>query len=450
MRMSLMTLCLCLVSGLTYAAQVKFLVENKSLILDVQVVDPMQACNVSLSGVIEKGDLEKLAGQITALREKSDVRNSSRILVLCLDSQGGSFVEAVKIGKYLKQKIIGTKIEKGARCESACALIFMSGNFPAHEAGAYHWRVMHPEARLGFHAPSLTLGEGTYDSKTVQKAYNLALQTISDTIFDVMTTTDFEGGLSLEVSLLGEMLKTPSSQMSYVDTIDKVGRWKITLVPVLPERAVSDLLFAQGCINAFSWERDETAIVSFYGNLKNIPIVHSNSDEGGIKVSVTLYEMAGEGCEFFAERGSRYLSQFRRVDITFKGVHGIAPEHYLDPATRLASLSGQASPRQKNEQADLPDFSGATGECTVIGGNTIIDRDPCLRVDEVKQGRNNTRILVSSFIWPSGAKTVLVYKANRLSINGQPTRNVTNTIAGRGAICSPNPASGNIFCYRAR
>lgn len=432
------------------AARVEFLGENPSIEFDIQVVDPMQACHIGLSGLIQKGDYSKIEAQVSLLQQKAQERNSSRLLILCLNSPGGSFAEAVKIGKYLKKKFVGTKIESGSRCESACSLIFMAGNFAAHESGVYHWRVLHPQAKLGFHAPSLTLSEGNYNSKTVQKAYNLALKTISDTIFEVMTSTNFEDGLSLEVSLLGEMLKTPSTKMSYVDTVDEAGRWKITLVPVWGERMASDLLLAQGCINAYSWERDETAIVDLYGDPKNLIVNRTTTNEGNIKVTVTLNEMTGDGCEFFTERGANKLSQFKRVDITFRGSHGISPEHFLNPATPIASLASLTPPRQKTLQPELPDFSGSTGTCLVISGNTVIDEDPCLRADEIRQDGKGKRVDIASFVWPSGAKTVIVFKSQQLSINGHRTKNVSNAIAGDKASCVINPSSGNIFCYRPK
>ena len=82
-------------------------------------------CSLSLSGPIEPGDADDLK---TFLAQNGiqewDLYRKDRI---CLDSPGGSFSEGVKLAKLFNLRGIGTGVEAGKRCESACALAFMGG-----------------------------------------------------------------------------------------------------------------------------------------------------------------------------------------------------------------------------------------------------------------------------------------------------------------------------------
>ena len=100
------------------------------------VFKPELPCNFRIEGVIQKGLLAQIR---TTLSQEYIGRD-----LVCLDSPGGSFGEALRIAKFFKSKPVATKIEAGARCESACALIFMAGRFSYFEGAKSTWRVLHP------------------------------------------------------------------------------------------------------------------------------------------------------------------------------------------------------------------------------------------------------------------------------------------------------------------
>ncbi|SHJ03942.1 hypothetical protein SAMN05444000_104232 [Shimia gijangensis] len=81
---------------------------------------PEMYCFGTLRGVLERGD----ADRIKPVLEDRRVANGKR---LCLDSPGGSLVEGVRLAELLIETRRGTAIDKGAQCESACALAFMGG-----------------------------------------------------------------------------------------------------------------------------------------------------------------------------------------------------------------------------------------------------------------------------------------------------------------------------------
>src|SRR6476660_3553282 len=80
-------------------------------------------CAVSLTGVIAQGDKKQLEDFLA----RPDLAPR---MVLCLDSPGGNYTEALAVVEFLlsSDKIIATTIARGAQCYSACALIFLAGH----------------------------------------------------------------------------------------------------------------------------------------------------------------------------------------------------------------------------------------------------------------------------------------------------------------------------------
>ena len=139
-------------------------------------------CHYRMTGTLENGDLDKF---------RSMAIDGG---LLCLDSPGGSFAEAVRFIDFMQNGTRqGTRLEAGTRCESACALIFMAGIHHAFEVGEYPWREMHHTARLGFHSPALVVPQGQYDEGAVNAAYKIALQSVSGAIDKLVRKRDFDG-----------------------------------------------------------------------------------------------------------------------------------------------------------------------------------------------------------------------------------------------------------------
>ncbi len=246
-------------------------------------------CSHKFEGAIQQGDIQKF----------NIVEPGQTITVVCLDSPGGSLKEATKIAEFLKKNNIGTKLEANARCESACAIIFMAGSYYAHEVGSLHWRIMHPKSRLGFHSPALLVANGSYDKASVEKAYELAMQSVSEIIFKLVSFEGFEGGDSMKASLLGEMMRTPSSKMFMIDTVDKAGRWDIMVGPTRNINNLSDKQFYRACHNIQYWDKDESAIVSYeLGNFDMSGTVKRTIENGQLNVEVIFDEFTGEKCTF--------------------------------------------------------------------------------------------------------------------------------------------------------
>lgn len=111
-------------------------------------------CSFSLSGEIVPGDL----GRFKDMFGMSTLSGSSENIALCLDSPGGSLMEAMKIAEYVRDSGIPTVIPAKASCMSACAWIFMFGYVRVSPEAEWVSRSMHYSGRLSFHAPSLNMG----------------------------------------------------------------------------------------------------------------------------------------------------------------------------------------------------------------------------------------------------------------------------------------------------
>ena len=176
-------------------------------------------CEYKVTGLINDGDAEKID---KILKENDWFEVAARGWKICLDSPGGSFVEGVKLAETFAANSIGTVVAQNNVCESACAIAFMGGSYfnPEGESRLVS-RIMHPTAKLGFHAPALLIPEGSYSKSEVDKAYEIALKAVVE-LSDMRSS-----GYEIRESLFKHTLKTPFESMHYVDTVGKALRYKI-------------------------------------------------------------------------------------------------------------------------------------------------------------------------------------------------------------------------------
>lgn len=175
------------------------------------------SCGLEISGPIETGDAAKVA---TILKRG--------VHTVCLDSDGGSYSEGLKIAKEIIERGIPTIIGDGARCYSSCAIIFLAGSLQ-HEAAREPFRHLHVRGKLGFHAPYLTLPNSSYSKADAEQLFKAALLAIAD-----LLKLDGRGD-NLPKGLLAEMLRKGPAELFNVDTIGQIREFKIGLfgTPVL-------------------------------------------------------------------------------------------------------------------------------------------------------------------------------------------------------------------------
>lgn len=218
-------------------------------------------CNLLLEGEIYPGDADRIIDRIDQLQEeRGDLIGS----VLCLNSPGGSLLDALRIASGVS---VATRVRAGDECLSSCALIFMSGHVDFDESVPMAWRVLEPGGLLGFHAPSLGTSLGDLSEEEISSLYNLSLATIAEIASTLMTR--FAGDIDryFPPSLLAEMLATPPDEMMYIDTVDEAARWNIDVSTNWSSAsilAMNLLDIARSCEASLRWQAAESAMPLVY------------------------------------------------------------------------------------------------------------------------------------------------------------------------------------------
>src|ERR1700730_2204704 len=110
-------------------------------------------CSVSLTGIIETGDADKLESKLKILDHQLSSSGISPLpggRKLCLDSQGGSFREALKIASKVIDESITTVVPADTLCLSSCAVVFMAGGYLGGENSYFSNRFLHVNGGLTF------------------------------------------------------------------------------------------------------------------------------------------------------------------------------------------------------------------------------------------------------------------------------------------------------------
>jgi hypothetical protein len=434
-------------------------------------IDPIMGCFAELSGPIAKGDTEKLRPHIERFK-KSDARQSindelsSGKFRVCLNSPGGSLVEGVALAKLFNDQSIGTAVGRGKSCLSACAVAFMGG-LVSYENDVYPQpnRLLHPLGKLGFHAPDLDVPKGQYAEETVKRAYLIAVKSVSSVL-------EMSLDINFPTSLATVMLATSAQDMHMIATIGEAARWRIAVGPVIEPAKLTVVGLAATC-GHIDFAADDIAWYRMPSSTTTIKHVGYFGWEGDMEDGFQQEGATGCGITFRplqpGDAGRTLPSGW--ASISANSVH-VWPYQTYPPETKIVSLAladdnvaqivdAQTRTRQRH----------LTGRCIVLKGTTVADNDPCTVSRIARLGDDLRYSQIDTFIWPSGAKTVvetgandgekLKYRLNGIDTErdnvywetGIPQRNVIVKIANRMGkkdpmiLCWPNPSSGNRFCF---
>jgi hypothetical protein len=199
-------------------------------------------CDFHLRGAIEVGDATKL----------DVIPGSYDGLVLCLDSPGGSLTEGAVMFSHIWDSNIKTRVLAGESCVSACSLAFLGGSIETGTALIrFQQRRLDAGGKLGFHAPSLALPDGSsYPSKDVKKAFEIALQS-AETFFAIKLT-ERHGVNAMTDFLYHRILGTRPESMFYIETIGDAVMANITPGHVTLPSAIDRDQVTHLCDNAWA------------------------------------------------------------------------------------------------------------------------------------------------------------------------------------------------------
>ena len=210
-------------------------------------------CLATLSGVIDKGDADKLTDMQMEAPEGWPNPEDGRWKTLCLDSPGGSYTEGFAIARHLLDNNIGTVVDDGDKCLSACALVFMFGTAYQTESNALTHRRLHVGGKLGFHQPDLRLDEARdYSVADVRAAFEVAIDSTLRFLALAARPRPDNRRPFVESDLQEAMLSHKGQDFYMIDTVNKAGRWGIELFG-FEEPAFSELGFFFACQNMVTW-----------------------------------------------------------------------------------------------------------------------------------------------------------------------------------------------------
>lgn len=297
-------------------------------------------CVLRLSGPIEAGDAATLDALLVEKGYNFDGTPIGHRI--CLDSPGGSFVEAVRMADLLAFNRVGTVVDAGAICESACAIMFMAGSFFHNEGErAVSDRHLHPTARLGFHAPALLVEERLYSQAEITGAYDVALSTIAEVRRLISTHR-----LDFPESLFIAMLDTPFDAMRYVETVADAALWRIGVVEVRPPVSVSQQGIWHACHSAESSLIDRHPLDRIADGIRNEPRLSLQrsgpssalaQSQGGYMAEASVDCVLKVVSPPSINLGIGYI-EFARAIAGEIEVYGLDTYLFYDPATKLSDL----------------------------------------------------------------------------------------------------------------
>jgi hypothetical protein len=228
--------------------------------------NPKQSkCDYLFSGVVVRGDAQKIVSQIPSWSSGS---------TLCLDSPGGSLTEGIKMFHAIWENgSLATRVLQGAECQSACALAFLGGSLVVG-TGVIRSKnaVIEAGATLGFHSPRLVLPrDGIHSSADVAGAYQIALID-AHAMFD-LTQTQEQSARGMSEFLFSKILMTPPQDMYRINTIGRASLSDVQVANV-PIKELSWDALMNVCNTAFlkadstekTWLNEKLSFESFSDN----------------------------------------------------------------------------------------------------------------------------------------------------------------------------------------
>ena len=217
------------VKSSTFAAEVKV----ESIAVSPEYGKQCLVARLALKGEITLGDSARLAAAIAEVDEAAAARKSScfvndgsayRLIIVDLQSVGGLYIEGWKIAKLFSAAttVAATYVSKDSFCFSACAIAFLGGSVPAAEDAVVSRRIIHPTAKVGFHAPFPALREKAYSAEDVKLFFLAAFSVVSEFIKDAKSL-----GITPETA---QLLLQPTPDRFY--EINTTGRALMTGISV--------------------------------------------------------------------------------------------------------------------------------------------------------------------------------------------------------------------------
>ncbi|RUU99565.1 hypothetical protein EOB36_20020 [Mesorhizobium sp. M6A.T.Cr.TU.017.01.1.1] len=415
-------------------------------------------CLLVIRGEIKPGDFDNFVLLSKAILPGNDGESTSKDLV-CLDSPGGSLSEGVKFANHFYKEGVGTVVDDGQGCYSACAIMFMMGTAQGSEV-AFANRKLHVGGKLGFHRPFLTIPSGdAVDSGLLAKAADSAYSSMLDLLVVANAKSPWSSDPMMKADLIQKMLTHIGDDMFMIDTVDKVGRWNIELIGAIEPKLLSAEQAFYACENSLQWQdglTDDDITYSKVGIGSNdqprAKPISTNDGAVAFEIEGLAAGYAAESCIVVAtksgglagcgydETTSLRIGQGECTSVNFQDrTYGLQAISGFNPSTRIETL-------RANAIAIAADTGASRARCYVVKGASIIDDEPCQVVEIGDAEVKERRAAITHYLWPSGSKTVVVRFSDSYEINGAPAERHQQ---GKFDYCYRNSVTQNDFCVLA-
>lgn len=420
-------------------------------------------CVVKLEGAIVEGDLGRLEA-IGATAFKGSDGESTAKDTICLDSPGGSVVEGVRIAEFFYSKGIGTVVDEGDECYSICAVMFMMGIAQGPEVNFVN-RKLHLSGKLGFHRPYLDIDSDEMISvRALALAHDAAMESAMRIMILANNHVPWSNSTMMRPDLVQQMLKHIGSDLFYIDTVEKAGRFEIEIFGIPEGAGFTEEQIYYACENSFHWQVGLMADSADFPKLRQSlgpynggnSIVRLLSDDPGGKIYSVTSGDAGyseAGC-LIADKKT-YLSGcgYNGMYNVLLGQGQCTPENFDDrsqtipslatfkPDTRISRLGERVSVPPSADRG----VSGSSAVCTVLSPTEVLDRQSCGVAVNAGSAADGSTFDKFEFTWPSGNKTIITKRGDTLQINGKAARPITDDAY---TFCVLNTDTGNRFCFK--
>lgn len=181
-----------------------------------------------------------------------------RRIVIALDSPGGDYHEGLNLALAFRRLGLATVVREMDACYSACAVAFLGGvDLPKDPTPVGDddplpdqkpSRTIEKGAKLGFHAPYLSVPEGSYDAALVQDAYRAA-------VLGIARLVAVADRLHLVPAELPRLLAPGRDEMYMADDVDAVRVLGITYndfsYQIRDGYPFSHSMILNGCVNRY-------------------------------------------------------------------------------------------------------------------------------------------------------------------------------------------------------
>lgn len=176
-------------------------------------------CDAQYSGLIDEQGVDSFLNRYATEIGVDGLPQLPSQGTVCLDSPGGSFSQALRLYEVIRRSIAVTYVERGAQCNSACAVAFLAGRTPIGQGNTqfYGARILSSGGQVGFHAPFTSFRKDeSFTGEQGNQIFSLAVEALAAA--NGIRLTSLADGPVMNAFLYNGFISTPPSELFKIET----------------------------------------------------------------------------------------------------------------------------------------------------------------------------------------------------------------------------------------